>query len=90
MNVALHRRNMMIFLLAFPAAKFVNGSDMFPSGHRAQLLIRALCGNFNTYILFYAIREGSWKAGIRLYIIRSQIHCKFDSRTMIKDLFSFA
>ena len=29
----------MIFLVAFPLAKFVNGSDMFPSGHRAHLLV---------------------------------------------------
>ena len=47
----------MIFLVAFPLAKFVNGSDLFPSGHRVNLLVRALCGNLNTYILYYALRE---------------------------------
>ena len=73
----LHCRNMMIFLVAFPLAKFVNGSDMFPSGHRAHLLVRALCGNLNTYIIYYAVREGKKKAEIRSLQIRLQINFIF-------------
>ena len=60
-----HHWNMMQFLLAFPLAKFVNGSEMFPRGHRTQLLVRALCGNLNTYIIYYAVREGEKKAEFR-------------------------
>ena len=61
-----HHWNMMQFLLAFPLAKFVNGSEMFPRGHRTQLLVRALCGNLNTYIIYYTVREGGKKAELRV------------------------
>jgi hypothetical protein len=50
-------RNMIIFLLALPITVFWNKTEMFPKGNRLHLLGRALCGNFNLYIMYYAFRK---------------------------------